>query len=37
MENTNQNVEELFKPALSHIYMDKSRAYTQNGKCLCKL
>lgn len=23
MENTNQNVEELFKPALSHIYMDK--------------
>lgn len=23
MENMNQNVEELFKPALSHIYMDK--------------
>lgn len=23
MENTNQNVEELFKPTLSHIYMDK--------------
>lgn len=21
MENTNQNVEELFKPALSHIYI----------------